>query len=116
VTGLLPAVLACALAYAGMAALCFAMGRHFEQATGRRSVPPRLRRALRVAGAVLLGASLQVSLDGWGAGVGWVAWLGFLTVGALLTTGLWAAWPRLAAGAAAVCAASGLLALIPWLR
>ena len=110
---LLPATaLALSLAYAGMAGLCMAMDRHHEQLTGRRDVPIRLRWALRLAAGVLLLASLHVSINGWGPGVGWVAWLGYLTTSALLVAGLWAWRPLLAMGFAAAGGACSLLVFV----
>lgn len=110
---LLPSTaLALTLAYAGMAGLCMAMDRHHEQVTGRRDVPLRLRWVLRLSAGVLLLVSLRVSIDGWGPGVGWVVWLGYLTTGALLVAGLWAWRPRLAMGIAAAGGACSLLAFV----
>lgn len=99
------------LAYAGMAALCLAMDRHHGQVFGGREPSSGLRAQLRVAGAALLVAALSASLLAWGSGVGWVVWLGCLSAGALLTAGLWSAWPRTAAAVAVPGAAWGLVAL-----
>ena len=106
----LSSLLALALAYAGMTGLCLAMDRHYKQATGHHEAPPQQRLTLRLMGSAGLAASLHVCLTGWGQGVGWVVWLGFLTAGALLVIGLCAWRPRLAVGTAALCAATSLLA------
>jgi len=108
----LSTALALTLAYAGMAGLCMAMERHHEQVTGRRDVSIRLRWVLRLSAGVLLLASLRVCIDGWGSGVGWVAWLGYLTTGALLVVGLWAWRPRLAMGIAVTGGACSLLVFV----
>ncbi len=99
------------LAYAGMAALCLAMDRHHGQVFKRREPSSGLRALLQSAGATLLTAALWACLLAWGSGVGWVVWLGCLTAGALLTAGLWSAWPRTAAALAVPGSAVGLIAL-----
>ena len=82
------------LAWAGMAALAFAMERHYEQITGNMTQPRLHRYVLRTAGALLLAACLLVCLMGWGKSVGVVAWLGWLSVGALTSTLQLGLWPR----------------------
>ena len=99
------------LAYAGMAALCLAMDRHYGQVFKRREPSSGLRALLQSAGATLLTAALWASLLAWGSGVGWVVWLGCLTAGALLAAGLWSAWPRTAAALAVPGAAGGWIVL-----
>src|SRR5690606_26360482 len=96
---------------AGMSALAFAMDRHSEALTQRREVPQRQRRLLRAAGMALLAVSLVPCLRSWGVSVGAVAWLGFLSAGALLIALLLPYRPRVAALAAAVAAALALLLL-----
>lgn len=93
-------ILAFVLAFAGMAALAFAMDRHHEQLTGAREAPPARRRMLRCAGGLLLAAAVAPCVWVWGATVGAVAWLGWLSAGALGAVGLIAAAPRWAAGIA----------------
>jgi hypothetical protein len=100
------------LTYAGMAGLCMAMNRHYQQATGRHELAPHHRSTLRLTACVLLLISLRVSINGLGPGVGWVAWLGYVTAGALLVAGLWAWRPRLAVASAAVGGIAGLLAFV----
>lgn len=104
-------LLGLALAYAGMACLSFAMDRHHEQLTCGREVPARRRAALRVLGALLLTAAVVPCVLAWGPTVGPVAWLGFLSAGALPVALLLPYRPRAvawAAGAAAVAGGAGL--------
>jgi hypothetical protein len=103
--------LALALAYAGMAALSFAMDRHHEQLTRLREVPARRRVSLRLAGSALLAAAAVPCVAAWGATVGTVAWLGFLSAGALPVALLLPYRPRGVAGLAACAAVAGLGAL-----
>lgn len=104
--------LALALAFAGMAALAFAMDRHHRQLTGAPETPPARRRLLRCAGALLLAAAGIPCIWAWGATVGTVAWLGWLSAGALGAVGLVSAAPRVAAGAACAAALAAVLGLI----
>lgn len=101
-------LIALALALAGMASLSFAMDRHHEQLTNQRDVPVRVRWLLRVAGAALLAAAIAPCVAAWGASVGIVAWLGFLSAGALLVALLLAYRPRGLAGLALCAAVAGL--------
>ncbi|MGJ7565330.1 DUF3325 domain-containing protein [Variovorax sp. GB1R11] len=104
-------LLGLALAYAGMAGLSFAMDRHHEQLTRRRDVPARRRVPLRVAGAALLAAAAVPCVMAWGATVGAVAWLGFLSAGALPVALLLPYRPRGAAGLAVCAAVAGCAGL-----
>lgn len=101
-------LIALALALAGMASLSFAMDRHHEQLTNQRDVPVRVRWLLRVAGVALLAAAIAPCVAAWGASVGVVAWLGFLSAGALLVALLLAYRPRGVAGLALCAAVAGL--------
>jgi hypothetical protein len=101
---------ALALSYAGMAGLSLAMDRHCEQATGRSEVPARQRLALRGVASALLALALLACAGAWGATVGLIAWLGFLTAGGLLVGVLMAYGPRLAVRAAGTALVFGLLA------
>ncbi|GAB2460703.1 MAG: DUF3325 domain-containing protein [Comamonas sp.] len=94
-----------ALSFGGMAALAFAMDRHYEQLTGRHEVPAARRLGLRGAGALLLAAAFAPCVLGWGGSVGTVLGLGFWSLGALSAAGLIALRPRLAAGLAVAAAA-----------
>lgn len=105
-------VLAVALCWAGMLALCLAMDRHYEQVVGRREVPRGQLVACRIAGGLVLAIALRVCVVGWGASVGVVAWCGFLTIGALAVALLLPAIPRLGALAASL---AGVAAVLVWL-
>lgn len=98
---------ALALAYSGMAGLCLAMDRHHGQVWGGDATPAR-RRGLRIAGSALLALALLPCLAAWGTSVGIVAWLGFLSAGALLLVALLPYAPRLTP---VLGAGAGLLAL-----
>lgn len=93
-------LLALALSFAGMAALAFAMERHYEQLTGARTLPPGRSWQLRCLGAALLPAAALPCIVAWGASVGSVAWLGCLSAGALGSAAAISAAPRWAARAA----------------
>jgi len=78
---ILLALAALGAATAGFTALSLAMERHWEQLHGRgAALPARARRGLRHAGAVGLLASLAACIALRGAGQGWVAWAGVLTL------------------------------------
>ncbi|QIL80214.1 DUF3325 domain-containing protein [Diaphorobacter sp. HDW4A] len=83
-TMLYAGMLTLALTLGAMTALALAMDRHYEQWTGQRSVPPTRARWLRIAGVLLLLLSLLPCVQLWGGTVGCVAWLGFVSAGALL--------------------------------
>lgn len=103
------------LSYAGMAALCLSMARHYAQLKDRD--PTALAAwTLRVAGYLLLMLAVWPAVHAWGTSVGIVAWLGFISAAALLWVSLWAWSPRRAVISAAVtavlimgCALSGWL-------
>lgn len=102
------------LAYAGMASLSLAMDRHHGQVFGRDAAPT-LRRALQLAGSVLLALAIWPCVAGWSATVGVVAWLGFLSAGALGVALLLPYAPRLlfrSSLLAAVAALAGLVILL----
>lgn len=92
-------VAAIAASYAGWGALALAMRKHQRELLGRELGTGR-RRALRVFGAALLGLALWCGLHGYGATVGWVAWLGALSVGAVGWVLFSALMPRFALGSA----------------
>lgn len=105
---------ALALAFAGMTALAFAMDRHHAQLTGEQEIARGRSRLLRLLGSLLLAAAVLPSVGGWGATVGVVAWLGWISAGALVAV-LWiAAAPRWAARAAAAAAPLALLGCWWW--
>lgn len=86
-------------AFTGMAALSLAIDRHYDQATGQRDVPRWLRLVLRSLGWSLTLLALGFCVAGWSLSVGLVAWLGFLTAGALIVAWLLAYAPRSVVGA-----------------
>ncbi|RZL07655.1 MAG: DUF3325 domain-containing protein [Rubrivivax sp.] len=86
-------LVATVLCFAGMAALSLAMDRHYAQVTGRHEPTRTQRGAWRVAGVVVLALSLWHCLAAWGATVGFVAWWGFLSLGALAVV-LALAWKK----------------------
>ena len=108
---LLAGMLSLALAFAGMAALAFAMERHYEQLTGARALPPGRHVQLRCLGMALVLAAVLPCVWVWGVTVGSVAWLGFLSAGAIVCVALISAAPRWAARAAALFGYGAVLAL-----
>jgi Protein of unknown function (DUF3325) len=104
-------LLGLALAYSGMAGLGFAMDRHHEQLTSLRETPVRRRVLLRIGGWLLLIAALVPCVMAWGATVGPVVWLGFLSAGALAVALMLPYRPRGAAWLAAIAAPAGSAAL-----
>lgn len=107
-------LLALALSVAGMAALAFAMDRHYEQLTGRYEQPAAQRWLLRCLGTAALVAAIFPCVGAWGATVGAVAWLGWISVGALAAVALVSAVPRWA-GLVAGLAGLGALPWLAWL-
>ncbi|MOA03546.1 hypothetical protein D3C78_1230570 [compost metagenome] len=102
-------LLSLALAFAGMAALAFAMERHYAQLTGAHALPPA--RPLRCLAVPLLLAALLPCVWAWGATVGSVAWLGFLSAGAMGCAAMISAVPRWAARAASAVGPVAVLVL-----
>jgi hypothetical protein len=98
------------LCFAGMAALSLAIDRHHRQVYGD-DAPERKRYLLRVAGALLLAVAIPPCVILWGAGAGLVAWIGMLTIGALLAAGLLPYWPRRIAMLAATAGALSIAGL-----
>jgi hypothetical protein len=96
-------VAAFCLAYAGFAALCLGMDRHYETVFGR-ALPRRHRAPLRAFGGAALVLSLWASAAVWGWRYGMVEWIGILTLAGLLLIWLvsFRAGPALAVGG--VCA------------
>jgi len=90
-------LLALALAYAGLAALCLAMERHHGQVFARRGPAPGRQRALRLLGWLLLALSPLPAIALRGAGEGTVLWCGLLTAALLPLALLLAYAPRLVA-------------------
>ncbi|MDR3002977.1 MAG: DUF3325 domain-containing protein [Acidovorax sp.] len=104
-------LLALALSFTGMAALAFAMDRHYEQLTGRYEIPLAQRWLLRCLGTVALVAAIFPCVAAWGTTVGAVAWLGWISVAALAVVALISAAPRWAG----LVASLGGLGALPWL-
>ena len=103
------------LSYAGMASLSLAMDRHHGQVWGRDAAP-HVRRALQLAGALLLALAIWPCVAGWSASVGVVAWLGFIGVGALLVALLLPYAPRLLLRSSLLAAVAALASLVMYLR
>lgn len=103
--------LALVLSFTGMAALAFAMDRHYEQLTGRYEQSAAQRWLLRCLGAAALVAAIFPCVAAWGTTVGAVAWLGWISVAALVAVVLISAAPRWAA----LVASLGGLGALPWL-
>ncbi|WP_107315523.1 DUF3325 domain-containing protein [Achromobacter xylosoxidans] len=89
------------LTYSGMACLSLAMPRHYDQVWGRDPSAGHSR-VLRGAGILLLLLALLPCVGLWGNTVGVVAWLGWLSAGALLWVGMLSWSPRPAMGTAAL--------------
>lgn len=87
-------VVALALAYAGMTAMCLAMRKHYRQIWNRDPVQAE-RNGLRIAGWILLIISLGLCITGWGGSIGPVAWFGMLSVTGLILIFLLPYLPRL---------------------
>lgn len=98
-----------ATSYAGMAGLCLAMDRHHGQVWGR-DAPATLRRVLRVIGALLLAGGFACCIAAWGGAIGPVAWMGFLSAGAIALVTLLPYAPRVASWLAALTAAGSVVA------
>ncbi len=105
------ALVAWGLSLGGMAALAFAMDRHYAQLTGALEAPALRRHGLRLAGAALLLGAVVPCVLHWGASVGAVAVLGFWSMGALLVAGGLAARARGVAMAALLAVALSLGAM-----
>jgi hypothetical protein len=98
------------LCFAGMAALSLAIDRHHRQVYGD-DAPARKRLLLRTGAVLLLALAIVPCVVLWGAGAGFVAWIGMLTIGALLAAVLLPYWPRRVAPLAAAAAALSIAGL-----
>ncbi len=76
---------ACLLSFVAFICLALSVPRHCRHIFGRDLEGPVMP-TLRIAGWVLLGASLAASIAEWGAFVGIVGWIGILTVSAIAVT------------------------------
>ena len=100
--------IAWALAYSGLAAICFAMPSHWRKlAGGAPSV--RTSTVLRTAGSIALLSSLVICLRLHGIAIGSLVWLGVLSCTGLGLIGLVAWTPR---GAALLCAGGPIIVLL----
>ena len=104
-------LLSLALAFSGMAALAFAMERHYGQITMARELTAAHAVQLRCLGVPLLAAAAVPCVWAWGATVGSVAWLGFLSAGAIGCVVAISAAPRWAARVAWLLGPAAVLAL-----
>ncbi|MEX0292022.1 DUF3325 domain-containing protein [Pseudomonas putida] len=99
------------IGFAGFAALCLAMEKHFSDLLGRKPAIGQLR-GLRIAGWSLLLASLLLSLHlrGWAHGL--VEWVAVLMAGVTLWVFALPYQPRLLLGLAATSLVLGPLLVI----
>ncbi|KHL74367.1 membrane protein [Pseudomonas putida] len=99
------------IGFAGFAALCLAMEKHFSDLLGRKPAIGQLR-SLRIAGWSLLLASLLLSvhLGGWAHGL--VEWVAVLMAGMTLWVFALPYQPRLLLGLAATSLVLGPLLVI----
>ncbi|HYG41645.1 MAG TPA: DUF3325 domain-containing protein [Bordetella sp.] len=93
------------LAYAGFAALCLGMERHYE-AVFDRELPRRHRTPLRAFGWTALALSLWASAAVWGWRYGTVEWIGILTLAGLLLVWFVSYRPGAALATGGLCAAA----------
>ncbi|WP_459617887.1 DUF3325 domain-containing protein [Bordetella sp. 2513F-2] len=91
------------LAYAGFAALCLGMDRHYEQLF-EQAMPRRHRWWLRVSGWLALALSLAACAAAWGWSYGAIEWIGILSLAGLLLIWCLTYWPRVALAAGGACA------------
>lgn len=99
------------IGFAGFAALCLAMEKHFNDLLGRKPAAGQLR-SLRVAGWSLLLASLALSvhLRGWAHGV--VEWVAVSMAGVTLWVFALPYQPRVLLGLAAISLIVGPLLIL----
>ncbi|MBO1110906.1 DUF3325 domain-containing protein [Bordetella petrii] len=93
------------LAYAGFAALCLGMDRHYE-AVFERALPRRHRAPLRAFGWAALALSLWACAAVWGWRYGTVEWIGILTLAGLLLIWFVSYRPGPALAIGGLCAAA----------
>jgi len=99
------------IAFAGFAALCLAMSKHFETLLGRTPGPgqPQL---LRVTGWLMLLVSLVLAVQSRGWAHGLVEWTAVVMAGVTLWVFALPYLPRLLVGMAAVSAVLGPLLVL----
>jgi len=105
---LMATLLAALLCHAAMMALSLAMGRHYEQLTGKREIPVPYRRLLRTSGWALLLLAALTCIHAFEIGVGLSLWCALLTVAALAVACGLTYHPRLSARMAALALGIGL--------
>jgi hypothetical protein len=91
------------LAYAGFAALCLAMDRHYEDLFDR-SITRRHRVPLRWFGTLALTLSLWAAAQAYGWSYGVIEWIGMLALAGLALIWILTYRPRVALGLGAGCA------------
>ena len=96
------------IGYAGFAALCLAMDKHFSDLLGRKPRPGQLR-GLRLVGWLLLLVSLVLSVHQRGWAHGLVEWIAVLMAGVTLWVFGLPYQPRLLLGLAAISVVVGPL-------
>ncbi|MFK0313526.1 DUF3325 domain-containing protein [Pseudomonas sp. NPDC090233] len=96
------------IGYAGFAALCLAMDKHFSDLLGRKPRPGQLR-GLRLLGWLLLLVSVVLSVHQRGWAHGLVEWIAVLMAGVTLWVFGLPYQPRLLLGLAAVSLVVGPL-------
>jgi len=96
------------IGYAGFAALCLAMDKHFSDLLGRKPKPGQLR-GLRLAGWLLLLVSLVLSVHQRGWAHGLVEWITVLMAGVTVWVFGLPYQPRLLLGLAAISLVLGPL-------
>lgn len=101
-----------ALCFAGMVALAFAMERHHTQLTGAYEVPAYRGNGFRVADSLLLMMAVVPCVRTWGGSVGSVAWLVWVSAGALASVLVISLAPRWASRLAGVLGSVALADLL----
>jgi hypothetical protein len=103
--------------FAGFAAICAGMKRHYGQVFGR-PITPRPAFLLKIGGSGLLAISWAACAYCWGAGMGTVAWVCVLPVAATAVVACLTYSPRLLLrkGGAGAAAVSLLLSLVMLVR
>lgn len=100
------------IAFAGFAALCLAMDKHFSELLGRKPGPGQLR-LVRYAGWLLLALSLGLAVQLRGLAHGLVEWTALSMAGVTLWVFAMPYQPRLLLGLAAISLVLGpLLAVV----
>ncbi|HDS1737308.1 DUF3325 domain-containing protein [Pseudomonas sp. BP8] len=96
------------IGFAGFAALCLAMDKHFSELLPRKPSPLQLR-ILRIAGWMLLTLSLVLAVHQQGWALGLVEWMAVLMAGVTLWVFGLPYQPRLLLGMAALSVVLGPL-------